>query len=495
MQLKELISKNFAPQSVRLKPVIVECWGDLETPVSAYLKLTQHGARFLLESVEQDNKLGRYSFIGLNPQFRMSVDRQTLIITQEKMDAEGTAISHAIPHSGNPLNMLRKILNCFQIDHADRLPTLLGGLVGFVGFDFVRFLEKIRDLDEQPRLPLALFYFSDKTLVFDHLEKKIQIIYLDEHSLDSDSQQNSQLEINKVIEILQSPLVFHSPLPLPRNEGWQSNLTREQFCQLVESAKEHILSGEVYQLVLSQKSSCPSAGDPFLVYRALRTLNPSPYMFYLDFDFVRLIGSSPEVMVKLERNKATLRPIAGTRPRGQDHQEDQNLAAELLADEKENAEHIMLVDLARNDLGRCCQFGTVSVAELRSVEKFSHVMHLTSQVEGKLLPDKDQFDLFCACFPAGTVTGAPKIKALELINEYEKCSRGPYAGAVGYFSLSGDMDFCITIRTIVEHEKRFHLRAGAGIVHDSVPEREYQETLSKMAALKQAIEIAAGGLK
>ncbi len=495
MQLKELISKNFTPKSIKLKPVIVECWGDLETPVSAYLKLTKHGARFLLESVEQDNKLGRYSFIGLNPQFRISIDRQAVIITQEKMDAEGTAISHTIPHSGNPLNILRRILNCFQIEHSRRLPTLLGGLVGFVGFDFVRFLEKIRSFDEQSQLPLALFYFSDKTLVFDHLEKRIQVIYLVEHGSDSDRQQYCQLEINRVIEILQSPLDFHSPLPVQRNDEWQSNLTQEKFCHLVKSAKEHILSGEIYQLVLSQKSSCLSAGDPFLVYRALRTLNPSPYMFYLDFDFIRLIGSSPEVMVKLERNKATLRPIAGTRPRGKDYQEDQNLARDLGGDEKENAEHVMLVDLGRNDLGRCCRFGSVCVAEFKSVERFSHVMHLTSQIEGELSPNKDQFDLFSACFPAGTVTGAPKVKALELIDKYEQTGRGPYGGAVGYFSLSGDMDFCITIRTIVEHEKRFHLQAGAGIVYDSVPEREYQETLSKMAALKQAIGIATGGFE
>jgi len=496
MNLKTLLSQDLKPKGIKLIPVVEEDVGDLETPVSAFLKLKKSGAKFLLESVEQNEKVGRYSFIGLEPKITVRVEKESLILAEEPGLSTRAKLKRSLelPTKGDPLGLLRRILNCIEIESHPGLPTLLGGLVGYISYDFARFFEKIPDLNGKPDLPYALFYLVDRLLVFDHLQRKVKVISLLEkknHSLQSHSKQE---ENQAVFQSLKKPLKLNGYHFNSNQRDWQSNFPQADFCQNVLEAKEHIRSGDVYQLVLSQCLSGQLKVDPFQVYRALRMLNPSPYMFYLDFGSLKLIGSSPEVLVKLKEKNALVRPIAGTRPRGKDLTEDQRLTEELTRDEKEKAEHIMLVDLGRNDLGRCCKFGTIKVSELMSVEKYSHVMHLTSQVEGQLNSDQDQFDLFRACFPAGTVTGAPKVKAMELIEKFEREKRGPYAGAVGYFSLSGDMDFCIAIRTIILNREKYLLQAGAGIVYDSIPEREYQESLDKVAALKKAIQIAQEGL-
>ena len=497
MNLRTLLSKDLKPKGIKLVPIVKEDIGDLETPVSAFLKLKQRGAKFLLESVEQNEKVGRYSFIGLDPKITIRVDEDRIVFTENSILSTGKAKRKnqvELPTDGNPLGALRKILNSLELETHPGLPTLLGGLVGFVSYDFVRFLEKVPDTNGKLGYPYALFFLVDKLLVFDHLQRKVKIVYLHSQESKASSPGRIEAEIDSIIQSLRAPLKLNRFRHGPNHTQWKSNFTRADFCQNVLDTQEHIRSGDVYQLVLSQRSRGKAEAEPFQVYRALRMLNPSPYMFYLDFGELKLIGSSPEVLVKLKDRTAILRPIAGTRQRGRDLTEDQRLTGELLKDEKERAEHIMLVDLGRNDLGRCCQFGTVKVSELMAVEKYSHVMHLTSQVEGQLNGEQDQFDLFRACFPAGTVTGAPKIKAMELIEKFEKEKRGPYAGAVGYFSLSGDMDFCIAIRTIVLNRDQYLLQAGAGIVHDSVPDREYRETLDKSAALKSAVEIAQRGL-
>jgi anthranilate synthase component 1 len=367
----------------------------------------------------------------------------------------------------------------------------LGGAVGYISYDFARFFEPIPNLlDDNSDMPLALFYLIDTLLVFDHVQRRLKIMCLQTNS----NRREAEDKLEQIAEILRSPLNLPAAKEhLRSGKNLVSNFTKEEFCQAVMKVKKHIVAGDVYQQVISQRLSGATDSDSFMIYRALRMLNPSPYMFYLDFDQFKLIGSSPEALVRLENGMATVRPIAGTRPRGSDEKEDRQLESELLADEKERAEHVMLVDLGRNDLGRCCDIGSVKVTDFMTVERYSHVMHMTSNVVGRLKSGLSQFDLFRAAFPAGTVTGAPKIRAMQLIEEYEKIRRGPYAGAAGYFSLSGDMDWCITIRTIIMQDKNFYLQAGAGIVADSVPEREYDETLHKIMALKKAIEMAEEG--
>jgi len=487
MNIKTILEKKFQPRSIPIFPVVEEIPGDLETPVSAFLKLKKYGAKFLLESVEMGEKLGRYSFIGLEPKIKIKITEENLIL--EENDLRCT-----LPFEQNdPLLSLKKILETFSIEKTD-FPRLLGGLVGYLSYDYVRFLEKIPNRTrDNLNLPIALFYLVDKLLVFDHLQRKIKLVTLTDN-IAPVRVGKERKRLNEIIEQLHSPLELDKSIFKTSSNEICSNFPKEGFCQQVLKAQEYIKSGDIYQLVFSQRLSGTTKANPFQIYRALRMLNPSPYMFYLDFDDFKLVGSSPEVLVKLENGTALVRPIAGTRPRGLTEEEDLKLTDELLNNEKEKAEHIMLIDLGRNDLGRCCQFGSVKVTDLMMVEKYSHVMHLVSQVEGKLNSGQDQFDLFKAAFPAGTVTGAPKIRAMEIIEELENEKRGPYAGAVGYFSLTGNMDMCITIRTIILKEEksshRFFLQGGAGIVFDSIPEKEYQESLNKIEALKKAIKMA-----
>lgn len=378
------------------------------------------------------------------------------------------------------------------------LPPFCGGAVGYLSYDLVRFFERLPEKSEDPLgLPDCQFIFTDTLLIFDHVKHKILAVANARVEGDADAAYDQAVaKIDALVERLRQPLPQEAP-PSPKEASpapLQSNLSQAEFEAAVRHAKEYIAAGDAIQVVLSQRLSRRTRAEGFDIYRALRSLNPSPYMYYLSYGDVRLVGSSPEVLVTQNAGQITLRPIAGTRPRGRSEEEDRRLEAELLADEKERAEHIMLVDLGRNDLGRVAQAGSVRVDELMSVEKYSHVMHIVSNIVADLRPDRDQYDVLRACFPAGTVTGAPKIRAMEIIEELEPHRRGPYAGAIGYFSYSGNMDTCITIRTLVLQDGIVHLQAGAGIVADSVPEREYQECLNKARALLRAIEAAEMGL-
>lgn len=467
---------------VELKPVVREVPADLETPVSAFLKLKGNGARFLLESVEMGENLGRYSFIGLDALKNIKVFR-------DFMTVEEAGRIETLPLAGrNPLEILRQILAPLAIRHQG-LPGLVGGAVGYIGYDFARFLERLPDrLPDPLGLPLCNFHLASTMVIFDHVKHKMLLVTV--------AQEDPQGKLAEVYDLLRRPLesAWTAPRPAPRRAQFASEFPADEFRAAVLKAKEYIRIGDIFQVVLSQRAHGEIHVDPFQVYRALRILNPSPYMFFLDYGDYQLVGSSPEIHAKLVGDQAIVRPIAGTRPRGRTEQEDRALEQELLADEKERAEHLMLIDLARNDIGRCARYGTVRCTELYTVERYSHVMHLVSEVVGRLSPGQDQFDLLAKTFPAGTVTGAPKIRAMEIIEELEKSRRGPYAGTVGYFSLTGDMDTCITIRTMVVRGRTAYLQAGAGIVADSDPDREWQETCNKMEVLKRAVALAEEGL-
>jgi anthranilate synthase component 1 len=410
--------------------------------------------------------------------------------------SEGEAITLK---AQDPLELIKELLNQYQAVKIPGLPPFSGGAVGYLSYEIVRFFEKLPECPfDELELPDCIFVFTDTILAFDHVQHKIKIIanaYVDD---DAEVAYNEAVgKIENIVNSLSKPLPgeLASPiaeLPEPGGGKLVSNFSKEEFMKMVTMVKEYIAAGEAIQVVLSQRLRCKTRADPFTIYRALRMLNPSPYMFYLDFGSFQLIGSSPEMLVRLENGHAEARPIAGTRPRGKSEEEDKALITELLADPKERAEHVMLVDLARNDLGRVCQYRTVKVPELMIVEKYSHVSHIVSAVEGELHPDQDTFSLLRAAFPAGTVSGAPKIRAMEIITELEKLKRGPYAGAVGYFDFSGNMDTCITIRTIVMRNGICYLQGGAGIVADSNPFNEYQETLNKVKVLEEAIRIAEG---
>lgn len=450
---------------------------DLETPVSAFLKLRQAGARFLLESVENAEKLGRFSFIGVGSAARVTVGAKALEI-------EGAAGKRSVAYgAGGALGALRDLLRSQELDASG--PSLLGGLVGYLGYDFVRHLERVpAALPDRLGLPDGVFLLTDALVMFDHIRRRIKLVAL------ADDEASGRKRLDAVAGHLRGALPA-LPAAEAAAKPLEGDTTKEKYVASVEAAKEHIRAGNAYQVVLSQRWSGAAGVAPFQVYRALRIQNPSPYMFFFDFDDFQLVGSSPEVLVKLEGRTAIVRPIAGTRPRGASEAEDAKLEQELLGDEKERSEHVMLVDLARNDLGRVCEYGTVKASDLFTVERYSHVMHLVSEVRGTLRKDQDQFDLFRAAFPAGTVTGAPKIRSMQIIEELESSRRGPYAGAVGYFGANGQMDTCIAIRTIVMQKGVAHLQAGAGITLGSTPEGEYQECMNKVAALKRAVETAA----
>lgn len=450
---------------------------DLETPVSAFLKLRPAGARFLLESVENAEKLGRFSFIGVGSAARVTVGAKALEI-------DGAAGKRSVAYgAGGALGALRDLLRSQELDASG--PSLLGGLVGYLGYDFVRHLERVpATLPDRLGLPDGVFLLTDALVMFDHIRRRMKLVAL------ADDEASGRRRLDAVAERLRGAL---PALPAAETDAkpLEGDTTKEKYVASVEAAKEHIRAGNAYQVVLSQRWSGAAGVAPFQVYRALRIQNPSPYMFYFDFDDFQLVGSSPEVLVKLEGRTAIVRPIAGTRPRGASEAEDAKLEQELLGDEKERSEHVMLVDLARNDLGRVCEYGSVKASDLFTVERYSHVMHLVSEVRGTLRKEQDQFDLFRAAFPAGTVTGAPKIRSMQIIEELESSRRGPYAGAVGYFGANGQMDTCIAIRTIVMQKGVAHLQAGAGITLGSTPEGEYQECMNKVAALKRAVETAA----
>lgn len=477
-----------------LIPVYRNILTDFETPLSAFAKIDKSNYSFLLESVEGGERLARYSILGSNPSLIFSSKGNKITITEGKISSNFTSKS-------DPIDELKKILNRYKIVDVKGLPRFSGGLVGFFGYDMVRFIEKlpVKNPDDL-NLPDCLFMLTDTLLIFDHVDHKIKVI--SNAHVDGDPAQAYDKAVKKIERIIgylkgRMPGIDYtvSLKKRPHPSILKSNVTRAQFETMVKKAKKLIENGDIIQTVLSQRLKVAVDCHPFHVYRALRSINPSPYMYYLKLNDFFLVGSSPEIMVRCENGVAEVRPIAGTRPRGASEKEDEAFIKDLLADPKERAEHIMLVDLGRNDIGRVCEFKTIKVSELMTIEKYSHVMHIVSDVSGKLKEGKDSFDLFKATFPAGTVTGAPKVRAMEIIEELENLKRGPYAGSVGYFSFSGNLDTCITIRTVIIKGKTAYIQAGAGIVADSNPEKEFEETLNKAKALLKAIEMAEKGLE
>jgi len=471
-------------------PVYREIMADLETPVSAYLKVATGRYSFLLESVEGGERLARYSFIGTDPYL-------TLYLNDGVAHANLQGYKQT-SRFDDPLVALQSYLEPYRTVALPGLPRFLGGAVGYLSYEAVRYFERLPVAPADPLgFPDAFFMFVDTMLVFDHLERTIKVVshvHIDEHT----SLEESYAQAVERIDRLVARLGGEPSLPLgteplderPVSERIRPNMARETYLGMVERAKEYIAAGDIIQVVLSQRLAVPSAAHPFTIYRALRKINPSPYMYYLNIDDAQIVGASPEMLVRLDGRTLTTHPIAGTRPRGATPEEDEALAAELAADEKENAEHIMLVDLGRNDIGRVARPGTVRVPQLMEIERYSHVMHLVSHVEGEIADGLVGVDALRSCFPAGTVSGAPKIRAMEIIAELEPEERGPYSGAVGYVSFSGNLDAAITLRTMVVRDGTVYLQAGGGIVADSTPEGEYRESLQKMQALVRAIELA-----
>ncbi len=455
-----------------LMPVYREIRADLETPVSAYLKIARGNYSFLLESVEGGERLARYSFIGTEPSLVLKTGNKNIV---------------------DPLQLVEREFSQFHLVPIAGLPRFHGGMVGYLSYEVARYFESLPSPDHDPQgLPESILMLADTLLVFDHLTHKIKVV---SHAhLDGDvdtAYLEATRKIDSLVDRLERPIHSEaSKSASPARSNVSSNLSPAEFEAGISQAKEHIYAGDIIQVVLSQRLTRPTYAHPFAIYRALRSINPCPYMYYLHLGDFYIAGASPELLVRVEDGIVSNHPIAGTRPRGRDATEDLALEDKLRNDEKERAEHIMLVDLGRNDIGRISEPGTVEVTQLMDVERYSHVMHLVSHVQGRLRQGFSHFDALRACFPAGTVSGAPKIRAMEIIAELEKDKRGPYAGAVGYFGFSGNLDTAIAIRTIVIKNNVAHIQAGAGIVADSIPEREYQESMSKAQALLAAIDQA-----
>lgn len=484
-----------------LCPIYREILADLETPVSAYLKVAQGAYSFLLESVEGGQHLARYSFIGSDPYLVLRLDRGVAQATQG-------GYKQSLPYS-DPLVVLDSYLNAYRPVRLPDLPRFVGGAVGYCGYETVSYFERLPVPEPCAyQMPEGFWMFVDTLLIFDHLRHKIKVlshVHLDAPDLEEEYRRASA-RIEALVERLRQPLdpserrpysatarnyePHSSPPPAPRSQPPSSNVPREQYHANVLRAKEYIAAGDIFQVVPSQRFARPTSADPVTIYRALRTVNPSPYMFILRTGEGDLVGASPELLVRVQEGEVLTHPIAGTRRRGRDLAEDAALADELLHDEKERAEHLMLVDLGRNDIGRVSEPGTVAVPEFMFVEKYSHVMHLVSHVTGRLRTDLSALDALRACFPAGTVSGAPKIRAMEIIAELEGSRRGIYAGCVGHVGFNGDLDTCIALRTMVVQHGVAYVQAGGGVVADSDPEAEYQESCNKAAALLRAIDLA-----
>jgi len=477
-----------------LIPLYREILADYETPVSAFAKIDHGPTAYLLESIEGGEKWARYSFLGSGSPVVISEDRGDLVIVRGKKKSR-------IPSKGNPLERLREYMKEFRPVTVPNLPRFVGGAVGYLGYDMVRTFESLASRPKDHlNLPDFAFLMTDTLLIFDNVAQKIKVV-ANAHvtsTRDRDvarAYREATQRIERMITRLRRPLRRARPHRRRRPITFTSNLSRADFEKMVNRTKEYIRAGDIVQTVLSQRWETNVQAPPLQLYRALRVVNPSPYMYYLRVAGVELVGSSPETLVRCEDGVISVRPIAGTRRRGHTADEDQQLERRLLADEKERAEHVMLVDLGRNDVGRVSRAGSVSVDSLMHVERYSHVMHIVSNVTGRLDQTKTSYDVLRACFPAGTVSGAPKIRAMEIIDELEPTRRGPYAGAVGYFSFSGNMDMCINIRTVVIKKHQAFIQAGAGIVADSNPEHEYEETCNKAKAMMHAIELAEQGLE
>ena len=477
-------------------PVYREIIADLETPVSAFMKIDNGDHAFLLESVEGGENLGRYSFLGADPSMVFWSRRHEVTLIHNGQ----TTVSHC----DRPLERLKALMAEYRPVVDPNLPPFIGGAVGYMGYDVARDFETLPDGNPDTLdLPEMYMILADAMLVFDHVKRRI--IFLANAHVDGDDETAMRAAYDKAVERIEAMARrLRQPLPeQPARDGlppiditaFESNFSRDQFMEVVNRCKEYILAGDIFQVVPSQRLRLPYRRPPFDIYRALRAVNPSPYMFYLKFPPVTLAGSSPEILVRVTDKKVQIRPIAGTRPRGETVAEDLALEKELLSDPKERAEHVMLVDLGRNDCGRVSRYGTVRVDEMMVVERYSHVMHIVSNVVGELAEGRDAYDVLAASFPAGTVSGAPKIRAMEIIDEIEPERRGPYAGAVGYFSFNGNLDTCIVLRTLILKDGVAYAQAGAGIVADSDPAGEYEETIRKARALLTAINVAHEGLQ
>ncbi len=486
-RIRELSKKGF-----NLIPVYRRFLADLETPLSAFVKLQPIGANMLLESVEGGEKWGRFSIIGIG--------RLVTVKSKEKF-AEVNLLGRieVKAFDNDPLEVMREVFYRFKPYRDEKLPKVWGGFFGYLAYDAVKFFEprvNVNPEKEDSYLFDMFFTLPEALLIFDNVNHSLTAVtYI---ITDRGNLENEYRRARELLEDIEKYLKKPAEIPVTSSESvgkWKATFSDEEFMNAVERAKEYIRAGDIIQVVLSRRFEKLFYGNPLTLYRALRHINPSPYMYYLDYEDFQIVGASPEVLVRLENGRVETRPIAGTRRRGKTPQEDLALEKELLSDEKEKAEHIMLVDLARNDVGRVAKIGTVRVTDLMVIERYSHVMHIVSNVIGELREDKDAFDVLKACFPAGTVSGAPKVRAMEIIDEMEPSERGVYAGAVGYFSFDGNMDTAIAIRTAVVRRNKVYVQAGAGIVADSIPELEAKETVNKAKALFRAVELAEKGLR
>ncbi|MEY4387915.1 MAG: hypothetical protein RLY20_3198 [Verrucomicrobiota bacterium] len=488
-------------QQGNLIPVTCRILADFETPLSAYRKLRGQGESFLLESIEGGDTVGRFSFVGCNPR---SIIRQTggtvEVIENGKATERFTVSPNAV--DGDPaivrdgLVVIERLMKKFKPVTYPGVPGFTGGAVGFIGYEFIHDVEPIvpRPPKDDLGTPVMYFLIADEVLVFDRVSQTITVVV--NASVDGRNPQEAYEdacdELGRLLSLLEQPTEQH-PVVVPGDAPFmpfESNVTKEKFVENVVASKRYITGGDIIQVVGSQRFSTPVTASPLDIYRAARTINPSPYMFLLELEGFSLVGASPEIHVQSENGSAAIRPIAGTRPRGKTPEQDAANATELLADPKERAEHVMLVDLARNDLGRVCDYGSVQVKDLMIIERYSHVMHIVSHVVGKLAADKTPYDLMRATFPAGTLSGAPKIRAMQIISELEGTARGPYGGCVGYYSFCGNLDCCITIRTALIKDGKAYVQAGGGWVNDSVPESEFQETVNKSKAMLKAVAMA-----
>ena len=482
-----------------LVPVTRKLLADLETPVSAYFKIRGQGESFLFESVEGGEHLGRYSFVGCNPRaiVRQVGDRVEHIQEGKVLETFHVSREAGASNVCDGLEVIERLLKKYRPVTLPNLPRFTGGAVGFIGYEFIHDVERVvpRPPRDDLNTPTMYFLIADELLIFDRVNQTLTVLVnavVDEFATPAEAYENAVNEIERLISLLEQPTEY-IPITVPKEVPqipFESNMPRERFLANVAKSKEYITSGDIIQVVGSQRFSTTVRATPLDIYRAARSINPSPYMFLLELEGFSLVGASPEIHVRCEEGTVEIRPIAGTRPRGRTAEEDLANEKELLADPKERAEHVMLVDLARNDLGRVCDFGSVQVKDLMIIERYSHVMHIVSQVEGHLRQDRTPYDLMRATFPAGTLSGAPKIRAMQIISELEQTARGPYGGCVGYFSFSGNLDCCITIRTALLKDGKAYIQAGGGWVNDSVPESEFQETVNKSKAMLKSVALA-----
>jgi anthranilate synthase component 1 len=474
-------------------PVYRQLTGDGLTPVSAFARIERAAPSFLFESVIGGEKVGRYSFLGSEPFLTFEARGSDVVVADPRRPEAARRY-----RSGDPIREIELLLGEYRAVHLPELPRFAGGAVGYAAYDAVRYTENLPNAPRDDRgLPDLAFAFYDRMLVFDHIRKTILVVAHAHVRPDADLRSayaHACDRADELVERLAAPGPQLAPVDIdtegPPTLAPESNFTREQYEQVVRHCQEYIRAGDIFQVVPSQRFRVETRAEPFDIYRVLRVVNPSPFLFYLPYGDFCLIGSSPEILVRVESGTVTIRPLAGTRRRGRDDAEDRALAEELLADPKERAEHIMLVDLGRNDVGRVADFSTIQLSDVMKVERYSHVMHITSNVNGRLSPGKTAFDALRAGLPAGTVSGAPKVRAMQIIDEVERQKRGPYAGAVGYIDFTGNMDTCIALRTLVLQGKNAYVQAGGGVVFDSVPSAEYEETINKAKGMFKAIEIA-----